>query len=142
MTPFGITAPGRILFGRGEAAKAPALIRALGERGSLVHGANPARAAWLLEALGPDTLALPCVGEPTLAEQSRAAETDRRSAAQSHPIVQAILLAFPGAQIDAVRDETVDEYGLKPIIRDEEPDFPEFAPPEAESAGFDLPEED
>ena len=81
-------------------------------------------------------------GEPTLAEQSRAAETDRRSAAQSHPIVQAILLAFPGAQIDAVRDETVDEYGLKPIIRDEEPDFPEFAPPEAESAGFDLPEED
>ncbi|MBS7792608.1 DNA polymerase III subunit gamma/tau [Roseococcus sp. SDR] len=81
-------------------------------------------------------------GEPTLAEQSRAAETDRRSAAQSHPIVQAILLAFPGAQIDTVRDETVDEYGLKPIIRDEEPDFPEFAPPEAESAGFDLPEED
>lgn len=81
-------------------------------------------------------------GEPTLAEQSRSAETDRRAAAQSHPIVQAILLAFPGAQIDAVRDESVDEYGLKPIIRDEEPDFPEFAPPEAESAGFDLPEED
>jgi DNA polymerase-3 subunit gamma/tau len=81
-------------------------------------------------------------GEPTLAEQSRMAETDRRAAAESHPIVQAILLAFPGAQIDAVRDETVDEYGLKPIIRDEEPDFPEFAPPEAESAGFDLPEED
>lgn len=68
MTPFGITAPGRILFGRGEAAKAPALIRAFGERGILVHGANPARAAWLLEALGPDTLALPCVGEPTLAD--------------------------------------------------------------------------
>lgn len=68
MTPFGIIAPGRILFGRGEAAKAPALIRALGERGILVHGANPARAAWLLEALGPDTLALPCAGEPTLAD--------------------------------------------------------------------------
>lgn len=66
MTPFGITAPGRILFGRGEAAKAPALIRAFGPRGVVVHGANPARAAWLIEALGPDTLALPCAGEPTL----------------------------------------------------------------------------
>lgn len=68
MTPFGITAPGRILFGRGEAAKAPALIRAFGPRGVVVHGANPARAAWLVEALGPDTLALPCAGEPTLAD--------------------------------------------------------------------------
>ncbi|MBL9075162.1 iron-containing alcohol dehydrogenase [Tabrizicola sp.] len=68
MTPFGITAPGRILFGRGEAAKAPALIRAFGPRGVVVHGANPDRAAWLVESLGPDTLALPCAGEPTLAE--------------------------------------------------------------------------
>jgi alcohol dehydrogenase class IV len=68
MTPFGITAPGRILFGRGEAAKAPALIRAFGPRGVVVHGANPTRAAWLIQALGPDTLALPCAGEPTLAE--------------------------------------------------------------------------
>ena len=68
MTPFGIIAPGRILFGRGEAAKAPALIRAFGPRGVVVHGANPARAAWLVEARGPDTLALPCVGAPTLAD--------------------------------------------------------------------------
>jgi len=68
MTPFGITAPGRILFGRGEAAKAPELIRAFGPRGVVVHGANPTRAAWLIQALGPDTLALPCAGEPTLAE--------------------------------------------------------------------------
>ena len=81
-------------------------------------------------------------GEPTLAEQSRTAETDRRAAAQSHPIVQAILLAFPGAQLDAVRDDSVDAYGLKPIITDEEPDFPEFAPPEAEAAGLEFPEED
>lgn len=68
MTPFGITAPGRILFGRGEAAKAPALIGAFGPRGVIVHGANPARAAWLVEALGRDTLALPCAGEPSLAD--------------------------------------------------------------------------
>lgn len=68
MTPFGITAPGRILFGRGEAAKAPGLIRAYGSRGIVVHGANPARAAWLVDALGSQTLALPCAGEPTLAD--------------------------------------------------------------------------
>lgn len=68
MTPFAITAPGRILFGRGEAAKAPTLIRAFGPRGVIVHGANPARAAWLVQALGPGTLALPCAGEPTLAD--------------------------------------------------------------------------
>jgi alcohol dehydrogenase class IV len=68
MTPFGITAPGRILFGRGEAAKAPALIRAFGPRGVVIHGADPGRADWLVKALGPETLALPCAGEPTLAD--------------------------------------------------------------------------
>ncbi|MFN4203924.1 MAG: iron-containing alcohol dehydrogenase [Tabrizicola sp.] len=68
MTPFGITAPGRILFGRGEAAKAPDLIRPFGARVVVVHGANPARAAWLARALGPETLALTCAGEPTLAD--------------------------------------------------------------------------
>lgn len=68
MTPFGITSPGRILFGRGEAAKAPALIRAFGPRGIIVHGANPARAAWLVDTLGTEVLALPCAGEPTLAD--------------------------------------------------------------------------
>lgn len=68
MTPFGITSPGRILFGRGEAAKAPALIRTFGPRGVVIHGANPARAAWLIEALGPETLALSCAGEPSLAD--------------------------------------------------------------------------
>ncbi|MDT8858131.1 iron-containing alcohol dehydrogenase [Paracoccaceae bacterium Fryx2] len=70
MTPFGITAPGRILFGRGEAAKAPGLIAAYGSRGIVVHGANPARAAWLVESLaaqGVAVLALPCAAEPTLA---------------------------------------------------------------------------
>jgi alcohol dehydrogenase class IV len=68
MTPFGITAPGRILFGRGEAAKAPDLIRAYGARGLVVHGANPARADWLVEALGPGALPMPCAGEPTLTD--------------------------------------------------------------------------
>ncbi|MGL4238977.1 iron-containing alcohol dehydrogenase [Tabrizicola sp.] len=66
MTPFGITAPPRILFGRGEAAKAPGLIRPFGARGLIVHGANPSRAAWLVEAMGPEVLTLSCGREPTL----------------------------------------------------------------------------
>lgn len=68
MTPFGITAPARILFGRGEAARAAGLIRAFGDRGVLIHGANPARASWLVTALGSQVMALPCAGEPTLAD--------------------------------------------------------------------------
>jgi alcohol dehydrogenase class IV len=67
MTPFGIIAPGRILFGRGEAAKAVGLIRTYGKRGIVVHGSSPARAAWLIGALGPEVLTVACGAEPTLA---------------------------------------------------------------------------
>ena len=69
MTPFAITTPPRILFGRGRAAGAPALVAALGARGLVIHGANAARAGWLvdgLRALGCDVLALPCADEPCL----------------------------------------------------------------------------
>ncbi len=66
MTPFGFALPGRVIFGRGEAAKAAPLIRAFGPRGLLVHGANPARAEWLRAALGPDVVTLACPTEPTL----------------------------------------------------------------------------
>nr|WP_309139527.1 DNA polymerase III subunit gamma/tau [Siccirubricoccus sp. G192] len=51
-------------------------------------------------------------GEPTLAEQGRVAEAGRRSLAESHPLVQAVLAAFPGASIEAVRDAGADAYGL------------------------------
>ena len=73
-------------------------------------------------------------GEPTLAEQGRAAEAERRSLAASHPLVQAILAAFPGASIEAVRDAGADAYGL-PLVAlaseegEEAPDGPDFAPP-------------
>ncbi len=77
MTPFGITAPGRILFGRGEAAKAPAMIRAYGARGVVVHGANPSRAIWLVDALGSGVITIACQGEPTLADLTAALVTAR-----------------------------------------------------------------
>lgn len=67
---FSILQPPRILFGRGEAAKAPSFARGFGPRGLVVHGRSGERAAWLLEWLaaeGSETLAIRCNGEPTLA---------------------------------------------------------------------------
>jgi DNA polymerase III subunit gamma/tau len=91
-------------------------------------------------------------GEPTLAEQGRAAEAERRGLAATHPLVQAVLAAFPGATIEAVRDAAADAYGLTaPEAAPREDgtadeageDMPEFAPPEAEPADFDsFPPED
>lgn len=69
IAPFAFALPGRTVFGRGEAQKAPAAIRAFGGRGVLVHGADPARAAWLVAALraeGAEVLAVACGTEPTL----------------------------------------------------------------------------
>jgi DNA polymerase-3 subunit gamma/tau len=81
-------------------------------------------------------------GEPTLAAQGRTAETDRREAARGHPLVQAILAAFPGAAIETVRDAAADDYGLPltPAAATAEPDDMDgrdFAPPEAEPAWTD-----
>jgi DNA polymerase-3 subunit gamma/tau len=70
-------------------------------------------------------------GEPTIAEQGNAADTARKTAAADHPLVQAILAAFPGARIDTVHDKTTDAYGLPATVA-EPPDMPEFAPPDAE----------
>ena len=53
-------------------------------------------------------------GEPTLADQGRAADASRRDLARSHPLVQAVLAAFPGATIEEVRDAAADAYGLLP----------------------------
>jgi DNA polymerase-3 subunit gamma/tau len=67
-------------------------------------------------------------GEPTIAQQGNAADTARKTAAADHPLVAAILAAFPGARIDTVHDKTADAYGLPAVP----PDMPEFAPPDAE----------
>jgi DNA polymerase-3 subunit gamma/tau len=102
----------------------------------------PRLAALLLAETGTRwTIALStATGEPTIGEQGQAAETARRHAAHDHPLVQAILQAFPGATVGAVRDATLDDYGLPPPIALGEPDMPEFAPPDAEPA--DMMEED
>jgi DNA polymerase-3 subunit gamma/tau len=83
-------------------------------------------------------------GEPTLAEQGRAAEQDRLALARSHPLVQAVLAAFPGAQIEGVRDAALDAYGLPPPSDSLPDDGRDFAPLDAQPVGLDddLPQED
>ena len=51
-------------------------------------------------------------GDATLADQGNTADQARRAAAAAHPLVLAIMDAFPGARIEAVRDPTADAYGL------------------------------
>jgi DNA polymerase III subunit gamma/tau len=74
----------------------------------------PRLAALLAEATGTRwTIALSAaLGEATLAEQGSAADTARRSAAADHPLVRAIMDAFPGARMDTVHDTGADAYGL------------------------------
>lgn len=51
-------------------------------------------------------------GGDTLAAQGRAAYAARKTEAEDHPLVRAILDAFPGAQIRAVSDAAADAFGL------------------------------
>lgn len=82
IAPFGLTAPARILFGRGEAQKAPDLARNLGSRLFVVHGATPRHAAPLLAALDLPWDSFACPKEPDLdlllaaLERARAARAD------------------------------------------------------------------
>lgn len=63
--PFAFASAGQILFGRGRAADAAALIGALGRRVLLVHGADPERARWLNQDL-PHVVSIACRAEPDL----------------------------------------------------------------------------
>jgi DNA polymerase-3 subunit gamma/tau len=87
-------------------------------------------------------------GAATLANQGQRADAIRRDTAADHPLVRAILEAFPGAQIGTVRTPGVDSYGLTDDIPEPgsgpglgpiwgtpalgEPDMPEFASPDAD----------
>ena len=101
-------------------------------------------------------------GEPTIAEQSREAKSARLEVAGTHPLVLAVMQAFPGATIREVRDAALDAYGLLPPdlaegippglandgepVEEDETGFlpgddadPGFAPDHAEPAGMDRP---
>jgi DNA polymerase-3 subunit gamma/tau len=101
-------------------------------------------AAVLTEATGQRwTIALSTApGEPTLAVQGEAADTARRHAAAEHPLVRAILDAFPGARIEAVHDASADAYGLPAEPEPALAGLPESVIPEAEMAEFAPPDAD
>jgi DNA polymerase-3 subunit gamma/tau len=91
-------------------------------------------AALLTDATGTRwTIALSASeGAPTLAEQGSTADAARRSAAADHPLVRAIMAAFPGARIDQVHDATADAYGLPmqatpPVAADDAPPDIDFS---------------
>ena len=67
-------------------------------------------------------------GEPTLADQGQAADTARRGVAAEHPLVRAIMDAFPGATIARVTDQRVDSYGLPAEPPPETPFDPDTNP--------------
>jgi len=86
-------------------------------------------------------------GDPTIDAQRKAADQGRADEAAEHPLVQAIMAAFPGARLEAVRDPMADEYRLPPPVAmpaaaayadaeglDLPEDMPDFAPPDAEPA--------
>ncbi len=89
-------------------------------------------AAMLSDATGTRwTIAMStAIGEATIAEQGSAADSARKFAAADHPLVRAIMAAFPGARIETVHDKLADAYGLPPTIA-EPSDIPEFAPPDS-----------
>ncbi len=79
-------------------------------------------------------------GEPTLAEQRAAADAARHNAAAEHPLVRAIMAAFPGATIGPVHDERADAYGLAPS--EGEDDLGAYVPPAAAPDEDDMPDDD
>ena len=99
----------------------------------------PKLAAALLAATGTRwTIALSTeAGDGTLAEQGNAADASRRADAAEHKLVRAILEAFPGARIEAVHDSRTDPYGLPA----EPAEMPAFAPPDAEPADGEVPDD-
>ncbi len=66
--------------------------------------------------------------EPTLAEQDIIAENKRRQDAANHPLVQAIMAAFPDASIEVVRDIAAEEPEEGELAFD-----PELTPGEEEA---------
>lgn len=75
-------------------------------------------------------------GDATIDEQGAEVIEFRRGEIQQHPLVQAILEAFPDARLGELQDRSLDDYGLPPENlsfggSDDVPDL-EFAPPDAE----------
>jgi alcohol dehydrogenase class IV len=100
MPPFAFASSGRILFGRGRAAEAPALAASLGRRVVLVHGAAARHVGPFLSAAGAHELEVtchPCAAEPDLDSLSEALAAARAARAE------VIVAIGGGAAIDLAK---------------------------------------
>ncbi|GAB0119287.1 DNA polymerase III subunit gamma/tau [Acidisoma sp. 7E03] len=78
-------------------------------------------------------------GEPTIDQQRQAADLQREEEAASHPLVRAIMEAFPGARLQSVRDPLADEYRLPPAVA-AAPDIAEGSDPDDLVLPDDMPD--
>jgi DNA polymerase-3 subunit gamma/tau len=62
--------------------------------------------------------------QPTIAEAAEAQAQNKLQVAAEHPLVKAVLLAFPGAKIAAVREK------IQPVVAEELDELPSDLPPE------------
>jgi alcohol dehydrogenase class IV len=79
--PWEFATAGRIVFGRGAARGAIDIVRGFGIRALVVTGTTPARAEWLVDALGPETRLIYVDGEPDIAFARDGAAFARRRGA-------------------------------------------------------------
>jgi DNA polymerase-3 subunit gamma/tau len=77
-------------------------------------------------------------GEQTIDQQAQILDVARRGAAADHPLIRAIMAAFPGAVLGAVQDHTADAYGLPPEAF---PDIPLGEPVEPDDFMTDMPDD-
>jgi DNA polymerase-3 subunit gamma/tau len=73
------------------------------------------------------------LGAPTLKQQAQAVEAEMRRRASEHPLVKAVLDAFPGATIDSVRDLTTPEAKPESDAEEEAAPLPEELLPEEDA---------
>lgn len=78
-------------------------------------------------------------GEPTIDQQRVTADLQREEEAAGHPLVRAIMEAFPGARLQSVRDPLADEYRLPPAVA-AAPDIEEGSDPDDFVLPDDMPD--
>ena len=101
--------PGRIEFEPSDAA-APDLAARLGQKLQLWTGAR-----WGVSIVGAG-------GGATLAEQRATRQGDLMSRAEAHPVVMAVLAAFPGAKIRDIRAPEPEAAPVPPPPREDDDD--------------------
>ncbi|MDO8836617.1 MAG: iron-containing alcohol dehydrogenase [Vicinamibacterales bacterium] len=109
----------RILFGRGTAAEAAAIVAGLGRRALVVSGSTPTRAEWLVNALdsmGLEPRLIYVEGEPTVAFAADAAAFARRMSADVVVAIGGGSALDTGKAIAALATNTDDVFDYLEVV--------------------------